>query len=199
VALADKKFCLFIGNWDRNGKISWTGFNSNTELRSTLGEMRYSVSWLLGISGHGGRLLSPGCSHQRIVLQVMSSLETSLIALCEYYEPDTILMSCINTRESYSPLSATERNGWMENWKEFGLIHILVWRHQEHQIYKVGLPFSLCCFFIFHLLGKWQNFRKLHGCNKCTWFVLFIIQSLLQTKLNLVKSQPNMVTMIDDH
>lgn len=41
----------------------------------------------------------------------MSSLETSPIALREYYEPDTILMTCINTRESYSPLLATERNG----------------------------------------------------------------------------------------
>lgn len=84
-----------------------TGSNSNTEIRTTSGEMRYSVSWLLCISGHGGRLLSPGCSHHAIVLQVMSSLETSPIALCEYYEPDTILMTCINTRESTAPFNST--------------------------------------------------------------------------------------------
>lgn len=107
VALADKKFCLLIGNWDRNRRISWTGSNSSTEIRSTSGEMRYSVSWLLCISGHGGRLLSPGCYHHGIVLQVMSSLETSPIALCEYYEPDTILMTCINTRESAAPFNST--------------------------------------------------------------------------------------------
>jgi len=198
VALADKKFCLFIGNWDRNRKISWTGFNSNTELRSTLGEMRYSVSWLLCISGHGGRLLSPGCSHRRIVLQVMSSLETSPIALCEYYEPDTILMTCINTRESYSPLSATERNGWTENWKRIWIDPHPSLKASRASDLQSRLTFLIML--LFHLLGKWQNSRKLHGCNKCTWFVLFIIQSLLQTKLNLViKSQPNMVTMIDDH
>jgi hypothetical protein len=46
----------------------------------------------------------------------MSSIETSPIALCEYYEPDTILLTCINTRETYSPLSATEKlmNGKLE-------------------------------------------------------------------------------------
>jgi len=43
--------------------------------------------------------------------------------------------------------------------KEFGLIHILVWRHQEHQIYKVGLLFSLCCFFI-----CWENDKILENC-----------------------------------